>query len=49
MLILTAVDESAGLSNSLGAGAAGYVLKYVLAARITDTVRKGARRGISVG
>ena len=40
VLILTAVDESAGLSNSLGAGAAGYVLKDAPAARITDTVRR---------
>jgi DNA-binding NarL/FixJ family response regulator len=40
VLILTAVDESAGLSDSLEAGAAGYVLKDAPAARITDAVRK---------
>ena len=40
VLILTAVDESAGLSDSLEAGAAGYVLKDAPAARITDTVRR---------
>ena len=39
-LILTAVDESAGLSDSLEAGAAGYVLKHAPAARITDAVRR---------
>ena len=40
VLILTAVDESAGLSDSLKAGATGYVLKDAPAARITDAVRK---------
>jgi DNA-binding NarL/FixJ family response regulator len=40
VLILTAVDESAGLSDSLEAGAAGYVLKDAPAARITDAVRR---------
>src|SRR5215212_5629609 len=40
VLILTAVDESAGLSKSLEAGAAGYVLKDAPAARITDAVRR---------
>jgi DNA-binding NarL/FixJ family response regulator len=40
VLIVTAVDESAGLSDSLKAGAAGYVLKDAPAARITDAVRR---------
>jgi DNA-binding NarL/FixJ family response regulator len=40
VLVLTAVDESVGLSNSLEAGAAGYVLKDAPAARITDAVRR---------
>jgi DNA-binding NarL/FixJ family response regulator len=40
VLILTAVDESRGLSNALEAGAAGYVLKDAPAARITDAVRR---------
>jgi DNA-binding NarL/FixJ family response regulator len=40
VLVLTAVDESAGLSDSLEAGAAGYVLKDAPAARITDAVRR---------
>jgi DNA-binding NarL/FixJ family response regulator len=40
VLILTAVDEYAGLSNALEAGAAGYVLKDAPAARITDAVRR---------
>ena len=40
VLILTAVDESAGLSDALEAGAAGYVLKDAPAARITDAVRR---------
>jgi DNA-binding NarL/FixJ family response regulator len=39
VLILTAVDESAGLSNSLEAGVAGYVLKHASAARILNAVR----------
>jgi two-component system response regulator DesR len=37
---LTAVDESAGLSDSLEAGAARSVLKDAPAARITDAVRR---------
>jgi two-component system response regulator DegU len=40
VLILTAVDESAALSDSLEAGAAGYILKDAPAARITDAVRR---------
>jgi two-component system, NarL family, response regulator LiaR len=40
VLILTAIDESRGLSDSLEAGAAGYVLKDAPAARITDAVRR---------
>jgi DNA-binding NarL/FixJ family response regulator len=40
VLVLTAVDESAGLSDSLEAGATGYVLKDAPAARITDAVRR---------
>jgi DNA-binding NarL/FixJ family response regulator len=39
VLILTAVDESAGLSDSLEAGAAGYVLKDAPAPQITHAVR----------
>jgi DNA-binding NarL/FixJ family response regulator len=40
VLIFTAVDESAGLSNSLKAGAAGYVLKHASAAQILNAVRR---------
>ncbi len=40
VLILTALDESGGLSDALEAGAAGYVLKDAPAARITDAVRR---------
>jgi DNA-binding NarL/FixJ family response regulator len=40
VLILTALDESRGLSNSLEAGAAGYVLKDASPAQITDAVRR---------
>lgn len=40
VLILTAVDESGGLSDSLKAGAAGYVLKHSSPAQITDAVRR---------
>jgi DNA-binding NarL/FixJ family response regulator len=40
VLVLTAVDESASLSDSLEAGAAGYVLKDAPAARVTDAVRR---------
>ncbi len=40
VLILTAIDESRCLSDSLEAGAAGYVLKDAPAARITDAVRR---------
>jgi DNA-binding NarL/FixJ family response regulator len=40
VLILTALDESADLSDALGAGAAGYVLKDAPAAHVTDAVRR---------
>jgi DNA-binding NarL/FixJ family response regulator len=40
VLILTAVDESRGLSNSLEAGAAGYVLKDASPAQIIHAVRR---------
>jgi DNA-binding NarL/FixJ family response regulator len=40
VLILTALDESAGLSDSLEAGASGYVLKDAPASRIIDAVRR---------
>ena len=40
VLILTALDESTGLSNSLEAGAAGYILKHSSASQITDAVRR---------
>jgi len=40
VVILTAVDESAGLSDSLKAGAAGYVLKHAPAAQILNAVRR---------
>jgi DNA-binding NarL/FixJ family response regulator len=40
VLVFTAVDESAGLSDSLEAGAAGYVLKDAPAPRIADAVRR---------
>jgi DNA-binding NarL/FixJ family response regulator len=40
VLIFTAVDESAGLSNSLKAGAAGYILKQAAPARVLHTVRR---------
>ena len=40
VLILTAVDESRGLSNALEAGAAGYILKDASPAQITDAVRR---------
>src|SRR3712207_5936619 len=40
VLVLTALDESAGLSDALEAGVAGYVLKDAPAARITDAVRR---------
>ena len=36
VLVLTALDESAGLSDSLEAGAGGYVLKDAPASRIID-------------
>jgi DNA-binding NarL/FixJ family response regulator len=39
VLVLTALDESEGLSNALEAGAAGYVLKDAPAPRIADAVR----------
>jgi DNA-binding NarL/FixJ family response regulator len=40
VLILTAVDESTGLSDSLEVGAAGYVLKHAPAAQILHAVRR---------
>jgi DNA-binding NarL/FixJ family response regulator len=40
VLVLTALDESEGLSNALEAGAAGYVLKDALAPRIAEAVRR---------
>jgi DNA-binding NarL/FixJ family response regulator len=40
VLIFTAIDESVGLSDSLEAGAAGYVLKHAPAAQILNAVRK---------
>ena len=40
VLILTALDESTGLSDSLKAGAAGYVLKHAPATQITDAVQR---------
>ena len=40
VLVLTALEESAGLSESLEAGAAGYVLKSASPAQITDAVRR---------
>jgi two-component system response regulator DesR len=40
MLVLTALNESEGLSNALKAGAAGYVLKDAPASRIADAVRR---------
>src|SRR5215210_3524991 len=40
VLVLTALDESEGLSNALEAGAAGYVLKEAPASRIAEAVRR---------
>jgi DNA-binding NarL/FixJ family response regulator len=40
VLILTAIDECAGLSDSLKVGAAGYVLKHAPAAQILNAVRR---------
>jgi DNA-binding NarL/FixJ family response regulator len=40
VLILTALDESRGLSDSLEAGAAGYVLKHASPAQILHAVRR---------
>jgi DNA-binding NarL/FixJ family response regulator len=40
VLILTAIDESRDLSDSLKAGAAGYILKDAPAAHITHAVRR---------
>jgi two-component system response regulator DegU len=40
VLILTAIDESKGLSSSLQAGAAGYILKHAPAAQIAEAVRR---------
>jgi DNA-binding NarL/FixJ family response regulator len=40
VLVLTALDESEGLADSLKAGASGYVLKDAPASRIADAVRR---------
>jgi DNA-binding NarL/FixJ family response regulator len=40
VLVITALDESEGLADSLEAGAAGYVLKDAPAPRIVDAVRR---------
>jgi NarL family two-component system response regulator LiaR len=40
VLVITALDESEGLSNALEAGASGYVLKDAPAPRIADAVRR---------
>ena len=40
VLVLTAVDESRGLSDSLKAGASGYVLKGAPPEEITDAIRR---------
>jgi DNA-binding NarL/FixJ family response regulator len=40
VLVLTAVDETRGLSDALEAGAAGYVLKHALPAQLTHAVRR---------
>jgi DNA-binding NarL/FixJ family response regulator len=40
VLILTALEEPSELSNSIQAGAAGYILKHAPAAQITDAVRR---------
>jgi DNA-binding NarL/FixJ family response regulator len=40
VLVITALDESEGLADSLAAGAAGYVLKDAPAPRIADAVRR---------
>jgi hypothetical protein len=40
VLILTALEEPTKLSDSLKAGAAGYILKRASAAQITDAVRR---------
>ena len=40
VLMLTVLDESKGLSDSLEAGAAGYVLKHASPAQITHAVRR---------
>ena len=40
VLILSALDDSTGLSDSLQVGAAGYILKHSPAAQITDAVRR---------
>ena len=40
VLVLTALEEPADLSDCLEAGAAGYVLKDAPAARIVDAVRR---------
>lgn len=45
VLILTAIDESRDLSDSLEAGAAGYILKDAPAAQITHAVRRVLSRG----
>jgi DNA-binding NarL/FixJ family response regulator len=40
VLILTALEEPTDLSDSLEAGAAGYILKHSPAAQLTDAVRR---------
>lgn len=40
VLVLTALDRPGDLSDSLEAGAAGYVLKHAPAAQISDAVRR---------
>jgi DNA-binding NarL/FixJ family response regulator len=40
VLILTALEEPTTLSDSLEAGAAGYILKHAPASQITDAVRR---------
>ena len=48
VLVLTALDESKGLSDSLEAGAAGYVLKDASPAQITHAVRRVLAGGSSL-
>src|SRR5918997_1920409 len=40
VLILTAIEEPGDLSDSLEAGAAGYILKHAPATQITDAVQR---------